>query len=48
MVLRADILALAIDRISPPGDPRPRLLMSPRGAPLTQARARELARDPAR
>ena len=28
------------------GDPRPRLLMSPRGKPLTQARVRELAAGP--
>jgi len=44
MVLKPDILAAAIDAVSPPRDPRPRLLMSPRGTPLTQARARELAR----
>src|SRR5690348_11197010 len=41
MVLRADILARAIDSID--SDGRPRLLMSPRGRPLTQARVRELA-----
>ena len=46
MVLRADVLAAAIDAVSPGGDPRPRLLMSPRGRPLTQARARELAAGP--
>ena len=46
MVLRADILAKAIDHASPPGDERPRLLMSPRGAPLTQARVRRLAEGP--
>ena len=64
MVLRADILAAAIDAASEcfsrtlverpgttlsasaPGDPRPRLLMSPRGRPLTQAFARELAAGP--
>jgi tRNA (guanine37-N1)-methyltransferase len=46
MVLRADILAAAIDHVSPPGDVRPRLLMSPRGTPLTQARARALASGP--
>lgn len=46
MVLRADILAAAIDHASPEGDPRPRLLMSPRGRPLTQARVRELAGGP--
>ncbi len=36
----------AIDHASPPGDMRPRLLMSPRGKPLTQARVRELAAGP--
>jgi tRNA (guanine37-N1)-methyltransferase len=46
MVLKPDILAGAIDTVSPSGDPRPRLLMSPRGKPLTQARARELALGP--
>jgi tRNA (guanine37-N1)-methyltransferase len=44
MVLRADILAKAIDSIA--GDERPRLLMSPRGKPLTQKRVRELADGP--
>jgi len=43
MVMRADILARAIDHAVPEGDPRPKLLMSPRGKPLTQARVRELA-----
>ncbi|QDZ00101.1 tRNA (guanosine(37)-N1)-methyltransferase TrmD [Nitratireductor mangrovi] len=43
MVMRADILAKAIDHVSPPGDQRPRLLMSPRGRPLAQERVRELA-----
>lgn len=46
MVLRADILAKAIDHASPARDLRPRLLMSPRGRPLTQARVRELAVGP--
>ena len=46
MVLKPDILARAIDAVSPEGDPRPRILMSPRGAPLTQAKARELALGP--
>ncbi|MDX8527369.1 tRNA (guanosine(37)-N1)-methyltransferase TrmD [Mesorhizobium sp. MSK_1335] len=46
MVMRADVLAKAIDHASPPGDPRPRLLMSPRGKPLTQARVRVLAAGP--
>ncbi len=46
MVLRADVLAAAIDAALLPDDPRPRLLMSPRGAPLTQARVRALAAGP--
>lgn len=41
MVLKPDILAQAIDSLGT--DSRPRLLMSPRGKPLTQARVRELA-----
>jgi tRNA (guanine37-N1)-methyltransferase len=45
MVLRADILAAAIDAAET-GPDRPRLLMSPRGRPLTQARVLELARGP--
>jgi tRNA (guanine37-N1)-methyltransferase len=45
MVLRADVLASAIDAANiSPG--RPRLLMSPRGRPLTQSRAMELAAGP--
>lgn len=46
MVLKADIIAKAVDHASPQGDPRPRLLMSPRGKPLTQARVRDLAAGP--
>ena len=46
MVMRADVVARAIDHASPPGDARPRLLMSPRGRPLTQQRVRELAAGP--
>lgn len=46
MVLRADILASAIDHVSPESDPRPRLLMSPRGKPLTQPLAHDLAEGP--
>ena len=46
MVMRPDVLAAAIDAASPAGDERPRLLMSPRGAPLTQARVRGLAAGP--
>lgn len=44
MVMRADVLARAIDAVSDAlSDARPRLLMSPRGKPLTQERVRELA-----
>jgi tRNA (guanine37-N1)-methyltransferase len=43
MVMRADVLAAAIDAASPPGDARPRLLMSPRGRPLTQDLVRDFA-----
>lgn len=46
MVMRADVLAKAIDHASPEGDLRPRLLMSPRGKSLTQPRVRELAAGP--
>jgi len=46
MVLKADIVAKAVDHASPVGDERPRLLMSPRGKPLTQPRVRELSGGP--
>jgi len=46
MVMRPDVLAAAIDAAAPAGDGRPRLLMSPRGAPLTQRRVRALAQGP--
>jgi len=46
MVMKADVVARAIDHASPEGDPRPRLYMSPRGTPLTQAHVRELAAGP--
>jgi tRNA (guanine37-N1)-methyltransferase len=41
MVMKADVLARTIDAVK---DDRPRLLMSARGAPLTQARVEALAR----
>jgi tRNA (guanine37-N1)-methyltransferase len=44
MVMKADVLARAIDAAAP--DERPRLLMSPRGAPLTQVQVEELAAGP--
>jgi tRNA (guanine37-N1)-methyltransferase len=43
MVIRADVLAASLDAGLDEGDRRPRLLLSPRGAPFTQARARTLA-----
>lgn len=46
MVLKPDVLARAIDAVSPSGDPRPRLLLSPRGRPLDQRRVRELSGGP--
>jgi len=46
MVLRCDVLAAALDAAAPPGDPRPRLLMSPRGRPFTQRLVRDLATGP--
>src|SRR5665811_241800 len=45
MVLRADVLAAAIDAASIAPE-RPRLLMSPRGRPLTQSLVAELAAGP--
>jgi tRNA (guanine37-N1)-methyltransferase len=44
MVMKADVLARALDAAT--GAPRPRLLMTPRGAPLTQARVQTLAAGP--
>jgi tRNA (guanine37-N1)-methyltransferase len=45
MVLRADVMATAIDAVGLP-DGTPRLLMSPRGRPLTQSRVAELITGP--
>jgi tRNA (guanine37-N1)-methyltransferase len=44
MVMRPDVLAAAIDAVGEDG--RPRLLMSPRGRPLTQTIVKELAAGP--
>jgi len=44
MVMRADVLAAAIDALGDDG--RPRLLMSPRGMPLNQSLVKELASGP--
>ncbi|MCZ8269876.1 MAG: tRNA (guanosine(37)-N1)-methyltransferase TrmD [Beijerinckiaceae bacterium] len=46
MVIRADVLAEAIDAVVPADDPRPRFLLSPRGRVFDQALARELANGP--
>jgi tRNA (guanine37-N1)-methyltransferase len=46
MVMRADILARAIDAASTQDDPRPRILLTPRGTPLTQSRVRALSAGP--
>ena len=43
MVIRADVLAAALDAAIPEGDTRPRYLMSPRGRPFTQGEARQLS-----
>jgi tRNA (guanine37-N1)-methyltransferase len=45
MVMKADVLARAVDAVAA-NDPRPRLLMSPRGTPLTQAKVATLAKGP--
>jgi tRNA (guanine37-N1)-methyltransferase len=44
MVMKADVLARALDVM--PRDTRPRLLMSPRGTPLTQQKVASLAAGP--
>ena len=41
MVMRADVLAASLDATAAPDDPRPRLIMSPRGRPFRQAQARQ-------
>jgi tRNA (guanine37-N1)-methyltransferase len=46
MVMRADVLAASLDAALAPDDPRPRLIMSPRGARLTQAQVRAWAAGP--
>ena len=42
MVLRPDVIGRAIDAATEEGDDRPRILLSPRGKPLTQAKVRSL------
>lgn len=52
MIMKPDVLARAIDAVAGAAggaagtEARPRILLSPAGAPLTQARARELAAGP--
>jgi tRNA (guanine37-N1)-methyltransferase len=46
MVMRADVVAASLDAALTPDDPRPRLIMSPRGKPFSQAQAREWAAGP--
>jgi len=46
MVMRADVLAASLDAACAADDARPRLLMSPRGAPFTQSMARAWAAGP--
>jgi tRNA (guanine37-N1)-methyltransferase len=41
MVMKADVLGRAIDAVA--ADERPRLLLSPRGSPLTQSRVQDFA-----
>lgn len=46
MVLRADVLASALDNVTAAQPTLPVLAMTPRGAPLSQARVRSLAAGP--
>ncbi len=46
MVMRADVLAASLDAAVAADDPRPRLIMSPRGQPFTQKLARRWAAGP--
>jgi tRNA (guanine37-N1)-methyltransferase len=46
MVMRADVVAAALDAVVDGNDDRPRLLMSPRGGPLTQSLVRNLSHGP--
>jgi tRNA (guanine37-N1)-methyltransferase len=46
MVMRADIIAASLDAAVAPNDARPRLIMSPRGQPFSQACARQWAAGP--
>src|SRR6188508_1370373 len=46
MVMRADVLARAVDHVLAHRPEAPLLAMTPRGAPLSQALVRELAAGP--
>jgi tRNA (guanine37-N1)-methyltransferase len=46
MVMKADVLAAAIDRAEADGPGRPRILLTPRGRPLAQKRVRDLSEGP--
>ena len=46
MVMRADVAAAALDAARDDAPDAPAIYLSPRGAPLTQARVRELAQGP--
>ncbi len=46
MVMKADVLAAAIDAVASAKDTRPRLLMSPRGRQFDQAMAHDVANGP--
>ncbi|MDR3495176.1 MAG: tRNA (guanosine(37)-N1)-methyltransferase TrmD [Ancalomicrobiaceae bacterium] len=46
MVMRADIVAKALDAVVGDGDVRPRLMLSPRGVPLRQEMVRQWADGP--
>ena len=46
MVMRADVVAAAVDAVHRPDSAKPLIYLSPRGKPLTQKRVRELAAGP--
>jgi len=46
MVMRADVIAANLDAAVSADDPRPKLIVSPRGRPFTQKLAREWAAGP--
>ena len=46
LVMQADVVAASLDQAVAGGAERPRILLTPRGRPLTQARVRDLAEGP--